>query len=349
MTCNSKTARLAYCNTARSHVIPLCYSLFQTTLTQPVGVIDFEHGLMRNFQADGKTWQDTPYTVPQNLLQKNLDWSYRVCAEGDGKVYVLNTRDMILHCLDVGSRQWAETRQVDTSYRTSYAAGTYSNGRLYVSGGDSLDGQGQNTMVKLAVTGGGNSRVSVEQQPDMLYRRSCHGMAGVEERILVCGGVGGKGCLANSEMFDVATGNWSRIDYMTVAKSNFGLIPRATAVFELGGNVTRYESSDLSVVLKDTVSVFDWQTRQWSPLPTLPMLLSDIQGVYRGGSLWVLAAVTGQRVNENNPGRVFYERLTCVLEFNVTQQRWVAHRNTPTRCRDCRVVCLHLPTVTQPH
>ena len=328
MTCNSKTARLAYCNTARSHVIPLCYSLFQTTLTQPVGVIDFEHGLMRNFQADGKTWQDTPYTVPQNLLQKNLDWSYRVCAEGDGKVYVLNTRDMVLHCLDVASRQWAETRQVDTPYRAEWAAMTYVNGRLYVSGGNSLDGKSQDTMVSIIVARGGTSPASVQQEPDMLYRRGSHGMAGVGGRVLVCGGLGDTDRLANSEVFNLGTRTWSRITDMPEASNSFGLIPTATAVFVLGG-VTRYLASDVSPTLSDTVSVFDWQTQQWTPLPTLPMPLCNIQGVYRGGSLWVLAAVTGQRENENDPGRVFYDTLECVLEYQVTQQRWITHHNTP--------------------
>ncbi len=226
---------------ARSHVIPLCYSLFQTTLTQPVGVIDFRHGVMKKFQADSKAWQDTSSTVPPDLLQKNLTWNYRVCAEGDGKVYVLNTRYMVLHCLDVASRQWAETRQVDTSYiyRAQGAAGTYSNRRLYVSGGTTPAGKSHSTMVSLAVGQGGNSPVAAQQQPDMLYRRSSHGMAGVGGRILVCGGGGDTGQLANSEVFDLGTGTWSRLADMPVAKSDLGLISTATAVFVLGG-ITRY-------------------------------------------------------------------------------------------------------------
>ncbi len=314
---------------ARSHVIPLCYPLLQTTLTQPVGVIDFSHGVLKKFQADSKTWQDNPSTVPRDLLQENLDWPYRVCAEGDGKVYVLNTRDMDLHCLDMASRQWADTRQVDTSYRARCAAGTYNNGRLYVSGGKSLNGvQRYNTMVSLAVARTSNSPVTVQQQPDMLYRRTSHGMAGVERRILVCGGMEDTAWLANTEVFDLRTGTWSRLADMPVAKTAFSLISTATAVFELGG-ITRYLPSDVSPTLSDTVSVFDWETRQWTPLSSLPMPLCAIQGVYRGGSLWVLAAVTGARTNENNPDIAFHSRLQYVLQYDVTQQRWITHHNTP--------------------
>ncbi len=303
--------------------------MFQTTLTQPVGVVDFKHGLVKKFQADSKTWQDTAFTVPRDLCLKNLGWTYRVCAEGGGKVYVLKTQDMILHCLDVASKQWEEARQVDTSYRARYAAMTYSNGRLYVSGRRSLDGKvTHTTMISLTVAGGGKSLVSVRQEPDMLYRRSSHRMAGVGDRLLVCGGIGGDTDerLANSEVFDLGTRTWSHLLDMSEASWSLSLIPTATAVFVLGG-VTRFV--DISPTLSDTVSVFDWQTQKWTPLPRLPIPLCHIQPAYRGGSLWVLAAVTGLRKNENNPDTKFYDPLECVLEYDVSQQTWVTHHNTP--------------------
>ena len=300
-------------------------------ITRPVGVLDFDNGIMKEFHADTKTWKETGVTIHQDLWQENLGWIYRVCAEGGGKVYLLNTRDMVLHCLDVASRQWAETRQVDTSYRAVYAAMTYSNGRLYVSGGRSLDTKvRQNTLVSLIVAGGGKSRVSVQQEPDMLYRRGGHGMAGVGGRVLVCGGVGGDTDipLASIEVFDLGTRTWTRLTDMPEASWSFGLIPTATAVFVLGG-ITRYLSSDVSPTLSDTVSVFDWQTRQWNPLPRLPMPLCNIQAAYRGGSLWLLAAVTGQRKDENDPATAFTDRLECVLEYDVSQQTSVTHHNIP--------------------
>ncbi len=133
-----------------------------------------------------------------------------MCAERDNKVYVLNTRDMVLHCLDVDSRQWAEKMQVDTSYRAKFAATTYSNGRLYISGGCELDGETQNAMISVAVGGDGKSRLPIQQQPNMLYKRHGHGMAGVEGRILVCGGCEDTVHLANTEVFDLRTGTWSR-------------------------------------------------------------------------------------------------------------------------------------------
>ncbi len=68
-------------------------------ITQPVGVLDFYNGIMKEFHADAKTWNQTDVTIHKDLWEENLDWTYRVCAEGDGKVYVLNTREMILRSM----------------------------------------------------------------------------------------------------------------------------------------------------------------------------------------------------------------------------------------------------------
>ena len=301
--------------------------LFQTTLTRPVGVIDFQHGVIKKFHADKKTWQDTAtFSVPSDLLQKKLEWTNRVCAEGDRKVYILDTRDMVLHCLDVARKEW-NNRQVDTPYRAKWAAMTYVNGILYVSGGLDLNTRVKyRTMLSMAVAGGDQFPLSVKRQRDMLYRRSEHGMAGVGRMVLVCGGGGDSTYLANSEGFDLETGAWSRLADMPIAKSAMSLVSTGTAVFVLGG-VTEYTAG--SATLSDTVSMFDSQTRQWTPLPKLPMSLGIIQGVYRGQSLWLLAATTGVRRNENNPGTGFSDPLTYVLEYDVPQQRWVKHFETP--------------------
>ena len=301
--------------------------LFQPTLTKPVGVIDFKNGVIKKFHADRKSWQDaTVFSVSSDLLQKNLEWTNRVCAEGDGQLYILNTRDMVLHCLDVASKQW-EKREVYTSYRAKWAAMTYINEILYVSGGLDLNARVKyRTMLSLAVAGGGQSHLSVKRQADMLYGRSEHGMAGVGRMVLVCGGGGDSTYLANSEGFDLETGAWSRLADMPIAKSAMSLVSTGTAVFVLGG-VTEYTAG--SATLSDTVSMFDSQTRQWTPLPKLPMSLGIIQGVYRGQSLWLLAATTGVRRNENNPGTGFSDPLTYVLEYDVPRQRWVEHFDTP--------------------
>ncbi len=292
-----------------------------------VGIINFNRGVVKQFKCMAKSWESMDISLHQDLLQKNLDWNCRVCAEGDGKVYVLNTRDMVLHCLDVASRQWDEIRQVDVSYRAQRPAMTYSNGRLFVSGGESLGDQVTlSTMVSIIVADAAKSNVPVQQEPDMLYRRFGHMMSGLSGRVLVCGGFGDTGRLAHSEVFDLGTGSWSRLSDMPIGSRGFGLILSGTAVFVLGG-VTEYIG--VSPTLSDTVSVFDWQTLQWTPLPRLPMPLCNVQSAIRGGSLWLLAAVTGSRKNEDNPDYAFSERIKCVLEYNVLQQTWVTHHNTP--------------------
>ncbi len=111
---------------------------------------------------------------------------------------------------------------------------------------------------------------------------------------------------------------------MPEAKSYFGLITTDAAVFVLGGVTDYYQGSEVEFTLSDAVSLFDLKTRMWTPLPTLPMPLYGIQGVYRGGSLWVLATTR----DKNNSAIACYDR-QCVLEYHVTQQRWVAHHNTP--------------------
>ncbi len=290
-------------------------------------MFDFAQGAVKEFRPDRKVWQKSAFTFPRNLRHKNLDPNQRVCAEGNGTVYILNTRDMVLHCLDVASRQWTKTRQVDSSYTAKSPAMAYENGRLYVSGGVSLNTRArQKTMISLAVAGDMGSVVTVQQHPDMLYRRDGHSMAGAGGRVLVCGGMGDTSRLANCEVFELRTGIWSRLFDMPVATSYCCLIPTTTDVFVLGG-ITLDRRGALS--LSDTVSVFNWQRRQWAPLPRLPMPLSNIQAAYANGSLWLLAAVTGWREDENNPAQAFYKRLKCVLQYDLATQSWITHDDTP--------------------
>ncbi len=289
-------------------------------------MIDFDNGVIKEFRADNKTWQQIGTTVPPTLSQRHLDWSYRPCAEGDGRVYVLNTKHGVLHCLDLASRRWVETRQLESTYMAQYAAITYNGGRLYVSGGLSLDGEEEyNAMCSLKVARGKKSHVRMKKEPEMLYRRISHKMVGVGNRVLVCGGLNDAGRVASSEMFDMVTGTWSRLADMPVASSNFGLIPTASAVYVLGG-VTEFTGE--SPKITDAVRVLDLQTQQWTTVSRLPMPLESIQGASRGGSLWLLAAVAGSRLVEYNPSAVVCDNLKCVLEYDATQQEWITHHST---------------------
>ncbi len=169
----------------------------------------------------------------------DLEWCSRVCAEGDGKVYVVDTRAMTLYLLDLASLAWKDELQIDICYRAEYAAMTYSNARLYISGGDTVGGDIvtiQNRMISLTIHGAGKSRVPAQNERGMLYSRVGHRMAGVPGRILVCGGVGDTGRrLAKCEVFDLATSAWSHIADMPQPSADFTLIPNSTNLFLLGG------------------------------------------------------------------------------------------------------------------
>ncbi len=182
-------------------------------------------------------------------------------------------------------------------------------------------------MLSLSVVGSGTF-ASVKQEPHMTHCRSSHQMAEVEGKLRVCGGVGDTDRLASSEVFDLVTNTWSNLIDMPEKSWYFGLIPVGAAVLVLGG-VTRFTSNDISATLSDAVSLFNCQTQQWTSLPRLPIPLSSVQAVYRNGSLWVLAAVTGQMRRGINPGRGFLHRLDCVLEYDIIQQIWITHRNIP--------------------
>ncbi len=294
-----------------------------------VGIINFWHGVLKKFQLDAREWEAFESNIPQELCEKNLSWIYRVCTHGKGKVYVVNTKDMEFQCLDVASNRWCGIKQLDTGYRAQYAAMAYCDGRIYISGGRALDGKLiHKTLVSLPAREDMDACVAVQQESEMLYRRDSHQMTGVANKVLVCGGARHTGRLAVNEVYDVATRCWSRLADLPEPSQNLGLIPTPVATFVLGG-VTRYRPEDVSPTLSDAMSMYNWQTHQWTALPRLPVPLSNIQGVNGCGSLWVLAAVTGMRKDENDPGTSFTERLECVMEFDVAHRTWIIHKHIP--------------------
>ena len=64
-------------------------SLVQPLGEHTVGVINFVSGVVKQLKCGAKTWENTDISLHPDLLPQNLDWTYRLCAEGDGKVYVL--------------------------------------------------------------------------------------------------------------------------------------------------------------------------------------------------------------------------------------------------------------------
>ncbi len=233
------------------------------TKSKEIGVINFRHGVVKKFHTDTMTWDDIGY-VPGGILKGKLTWNYRVCAEGDGKVYVLDTKNMHLDCLDMATMQWKDTRPVDTSYRVKYSAMAYCNGKLYLTGGKSV-GPEQEIMsntLSLMVHAPRKSGVLVQEEPNMIYRRNIHQMVAVAGKILVCGGQGSKGPLSQNEMFHLATRTWSRWHDLPEASCSCCLVPNGTnSMFALGG-VKRFDRGDESPVLSDMAWIYDWETQR---------------------------------------------------------------------------------------
>ncbi len=84
-----------------------------------MGAIDFAKGTLKTFICYSffKYWKVIGF-IPKELQSNMLQYHYRVCAEGGGDVYVVNTRDMILYCFNLASKQWGTGIQIDTTYRS---------------------------------------------------------------------------------------------------------------------------------------------------------------------------------------------------------------------------------------
>ncbi len=294
-----------------------------------VPVLNFEHGIVMQYDLQNRCW-GTLSSIPEKVIHMNK--LYRACASGDGKVYVLDTKSMHLSCFDVGTRRWEDLDiRIDTTRGVKFAAVAYVNGKLYLSGRDSIESDKRcNTMTSLTLHGQNKSPISVQEQPSMIYARSYHTMAICGDKLIVCGGLGAKGLrLTKCEGFDLAVRQWSSLADMPEACWSLGLIPElhvGTNTFAVGGS-TRFTADDKSATLSDTAAVYDGDGNRWKRLPLLPMPVCNAQGIYWGSSLWLLAAVIRKSRDPDNRHKTITEPLGCVLEFKVYQQRWITHHS----------------------
>ncbi len=300
--------------------------------TESVAVFNFEHGTVRRYSIGGKIW-DTLSSIPDSLTTKNN--TCRACASGDGKVYVLDTKFMCLSSFDIGIRQWVDLeRRINTHMRVKFAAVAYVNGKLYLSGGDSLDGtEHYNAMNSLLLFGESKCPIAVQEEPSMIYARRYHSMATFGDKLIVCGGLGTSGLrLSKCEVFDLVARQWSSLADMPEACWSLGLIPAFdegfTDVYVVGGT-TRYTADDTSATLSDSMAVYHGRTRCWERLPELPEPVCNAQGIFWRGSLWLLVAVIRKTRDPDNCHKTNAEPLRCVLEYSHTHQRWITHVNTP--------------------
>ncbi len=300
-------------------------------MAQRVGAIDFREGVLKTFNCRYffRYWNAIGY-VPKELHSKTIDWKYRVCAEGGGSVYVVDTGDMIFYCLCLATKQWEKGIQIDTTHRTQCAAMAYCKGRLYISGGESFNGhRTYNTVLSLVVKEDKMPMIRVQKEPHLLYRRCEHKMACLDGKVVVCGGRKGNSTVTTCEIFYPSTHSWVQISPLPEPRRNFGLglVSTANGMYVLGG-VTGYNATNWKYDLSDAVSFYDRQTQQWTSSTNLPLPLGNIQGIYKGGSLWVLATTMAMRPrlihDPNTTERVCFYRVGNILEYNVTQQN-LAH------------------------
>ncbi len=288
--------------------------------SKSVRAINFLDGTLKAFS--GCTW-NTIGILPPELHSNNLFWQSRVCSEVNGKVFIVNTAKMTLHCLDVTSREWTGEIPIDTRYRVNLASMACCKGRIYISGGV-RDGMVKpcNTTISLLVQGQVScktckTRVRVKQEPNMIYKRFSHSMVCVGQRVVVCGGELNDP-KSSCEMFDPVTRSWYQLKYFSQCRVFVGLIPCMNTMFVLGGLSVKEDESGIVSSESGAVSQYDWHTKRWESLPRLPVSLSHIQAVYSNGSLWVVAAKT-----------LSAGRLGCLLEYNLERHLWIIHRPIP--------------------
>ncbi len=263
-------------------------------------------------------------SLPGDFYTCNFLWLYRVFAEAGDKVFVVNTKDMILYGLHVQTKVWEVPQKVDTIHAVQYAAMAFCSGRLYITGGETIGGKStEKSMISLNVDKEGKSSVSAQTEPDMKYRRSEHSMVCVDGKVVVCGGMDDSVPLATCEVFDPVTAHWSYLTDLPKAGWAVGLIHTDTAMFVAGG-ATQYFGDDHPLILSDTVAMYNWQTGKWIILPHLPFPLAYVHAVYRGGSLWVLGAISRSGYATHCSQSTEY-----ILEYSITEEIWIKHFKHP--------------------
>ncbi len=132
---------------------------------------------------------------------------------------------------------------------------------------------------------------------------------------------------SSCEIFYPATRSWSKLKYFPQCSYMTCLIDGINRIFVLGGDSLKKDAHGCSIFYtSEVVAEYGWHTKRWKSLARLPMSLSNIQAVYSGGSLWVLAGVTVINAHLRGPVTA---GLGCVFQYECTQNSWIVHSDVP--------------------
>ncbi len=305
-----------------------------TCSVQRLASLNFRHGKLEAYCPNNGNWESLG-ALPDSVLQRHMDWTRRICAEGDGRVFIVDTQYMNLYSLDVYTRVWDSGRTVRTSHRVIGAAGVYCNGRIYITGGKipirSSDECYRDVISIMVLARSSDcSDVLVEHEGPMIHRRVHHQLAAVRGAIVACGGWGHSGILSACEMYCLSTRQWTRLPDLPSAIWNFALVPTpGTSLFAVGGTV-KFGPLDVCPRSTSAVSHFDITMKRWASLSPLPIPLSHGKAVCSDKFLWILAGATGER--RIRSGVTDVEPLQYVLQLDLKTLEWSTLRSGERRC-----------------
>lgn len=226
------------------------------------------------YVCGGFNGQDAPVASVERFSPQAGTWSavppMRVARGGvaaavhDRHLYVVGGRDAkrevlaVAERLDPATQSWEFVSSLRTARHLPVAGCT--TRWLFICGGHSVSSEPLRSVERLDP-----ASLAWHSAPSMHERRAGAAIASLDGRVYVCGGYSGKVDLSSAECFSEATGTWTRIAPMTIARCG---ACASVSVAAAPGSICIFGGVDGERTLS-CAEKFDPRTNAWAPLLSL--------------------------------------------------------------------------------
>ncbi|XP_053223790.1 kelch-like protein 4 [Podarcis raffonei] len=212
--------------------------------------------------------------------------------------------DSHVHFFDPSTEQWEQLP--DLKSLTSPSCVSLGH-KLYITGGQHLDGSYSNNLLVYDTLGGHWSKL-----PPMTTARAWHAFLLCQKRLYAAGGWDSTGTLVCAESYDLEREEWTDISSLPFALTYFASVTLKSKLYLVGGE---RDDAELPVPHKGFL-VYDIKSGAWSQVP-MAFEFYEASAVTLGDCIFVVGGLSGEG---NEGSRYFTGRCVCLLSDGTVNQ-----------------------------